>query len=94
MLKSGSFVTIAYDYATSSSNLKSITKRLVALVTNVIDQTNIEVHYTEAISEHQFRITQGDIDTVQEKDIHVIPPCPVLRRGVYEFEKEIDGHLF
>ena len=94
MLKSGSFVTIAYDYATSSPNLKSITKRLVALVTNVIDQTNIEVHYTEAISEHQFRITQGDIDTVQEKDIHVIPPCPVLRRGVYEFEKEIDGHLF
>ena len=69
MLKSGSFVTIAYDYATSSSNLKSITKRLVALVTNVIDQTNIEVHYTEAISEHQFRITQGDIDTVQEKDM-------------------------
>ena len=57
MLRSGSFVTIAYDYATSSSNSKSITKRLVALVTNIIDQTNIGVYYNEAISRCRFRIT-------------------------------------
>ena len=69
MLKSGSFVIIAYDYATSSSNSKSITKRLVALVINIIDETNIEVHYTEAISKRQFRITQGDI----EKDMQFSP---------------------
>ena len=73
MLKSVSFVIIAYDYATSSSNSKSITKRLVALVINIIDETNIEVHYTEAISKRQFRITQGDIDTVQEKDMQFSP---------------------
>ena len=42
MLKNGSFVTIAYNYGTSSSNSKSITKRLVGLVTNVIDKTNMK----------------------------------------------------
>ena len=30
---------------------------------NILWPTNIEVHYTEAISKHRFRITQGDIDT-------------------------------
>ena len=30
---------------------------------------------------------------VQEKDIHAILPCPVLRKGVYEFEKDIDVDL-
>ena len=69
------------------------TKRLVTLVTNVIDQTNIEVHCTEAISKRRFRITQGDTDTVQEKDIHAILPCLVLRRRVYKSEKEIDVDL-
>ena len=38
------------------------------------DQINIEVHYTEAISKHQFMITQGGIDTVPGKDIHLILP--------------------
>ena len=42
------------------------------------DQTNIEFHYTEAVSKQRFRITQGGIDT---GDIHVILPCLVLRRG-------------
>ena len=32
------------------------------------DQTNIELHYTEAISKHRFRITQDDNDTVQGSD--------------------------
>ena len=36
------------------------------------DQTNIEVHYTEAIRKHWFKITQGDTATVKEKDIHAI----------------------
>ena len=35
-----------------------------------------------------FWITQGDSDTVQEKDIHAVLPCLVLRRGVYGFEKD------
>ena len=30
---------------------------------------------------------------VQEKDIHAILPCPVLRKGVYQFEKDIDVDL-
>ena len=34
------------------------------------DQINIEVHYTEAISKHQFLITEGGIDTVPGRDIH------------------------
>ena len=55
---------------------------------------NFEVHYTEAILKHRFRIIQGDIDTVQEKDIHAILACLVLRRGVYRFEKDIDVDLF
>ena len=38
------------------------------------DQINIEVHYTEAISKHQFMITQGGIDTVPGRDIHLILP--------------------
>lgn len=42
MLKIGSFVTIAYNYGTSSSNSKSVTKRLVGLVTNVIDKANMK----------------------------------------------------
>ena len=50
--------------------------------------------YTEAIRKCQFRITQGDINTVQEKDIHAILPCPVLRRGVYGFKKDVDADLF
>ena len=33
---------------------------------------NIELYYTKAIHKHCFRITQGDIDTVQEKDIHTV----------------------
>ena len=33
------------------------------------DQTNNELHYTEAISKHRFRVTQSDIDTVQGRDI-------------------------
>ena len=40
------------------------------------DQTNNELHYTEAISKHRFRITQSDI--VQSKEeiyIHLILPC-------------------
>ena len=41
-----------------------------------------------------FRITQGDIDTVQEKDIHAILSYPILSRGVYVFEKYIDVDLF
>ena len=56
------------------------------------DQTNIEVHSTKAIRKCQFRITQGDTDTVQEKDIHAILPCPILG-GVYGFEKDIDVDL-
>ena len=34
--------------------------------------SNIELYYTEVIRKHYFRITQGDIDTVQEKDIHTV----------------------
>ena len=34
--------------------------------------SNIELYYTEAIRKHCFRITLGDIDTVQEKDIHTV----------------------
>ena len=89
MSKSGSFVTIAYNYAIWSSNSKKYKKRLDALVTKVIDQTNIVIHYTKAISKCWFRTTQDDIDTVQGKDIHAIPPCPVLRRRVNEFEKDM-----
>ena len=49
----------------------------------------------KAICKHWFRITQVDIDIVQEKDIHTIFPCPVLKRGVYGFEKrQIDVDLF
>ena len=36
------------------------------------DQINIEVLYTEAISKHQFMITQGGIDTVPGRDIRLI----------------------
>ena len=32
------------------------------------DQANIEVHYTESITKFRYKITQGDIDTVQKKD--------------------------
>ena len=39
-------------HETASLNWKSITQRLVVLVTNVVYQTNIEVHYTSAISKH------------------------------------------
>ena len=58
------------------------------------DQRNIEVHYTKAIPKRQFRITQVDINTVQEKYIHAILIFPVLRRGVYEFEKDVGVDLF
>ena len=58
------------------------------------DQANIEIHYTEAISKHRFRMTKGDIDIVQENDIHVILPCSVLRRVVDEFQKNIDFDFF
>ena len=54
------------------------------------DQANIEVHYTESITKFRYKITQGNIDTVQKKRY-----CPVLRRGMYEFEsKDIDVDLF
>ena len=53
----------------------------------ILYQTNIETHYTKAISKHRFRITQGDIDTVQGRDIHVILPCLVLRRGCMNLKK-------
>ena len=58
------------------------------------DQTNIEIHYTEAISKHRFRMTKGDIDIVQQNDIHVILPFSVLRRVVDEFQKNIDFDFF
>ena len=38
------------------------------------DQINSEVHYTEAISKHQFIINKGGIDTVPGRDIHLILP--------------------
>ena len=41
-----------------------------------------------------FRITQGDIDTVQEKHIHAILSWPVLRTGVHGFEKNMGVDLF
>ena len=54
---------------------------------NILWPTNIEVHYTEAISKHRFRITQGDIDTDKGRDIHVIFPYLVLRRGCMNSKK-------
>ena len=43
------------------------------------DQTNNELHYTEAISKHWFRITQSDIDTVQGRDIYSFnSPVPAI----------------
>ena len=41
-----------------------------------------------------FKITQGNIDTLQENDIHAILHWLVLRRGVYEFEKNVGVNLF
>ena len=51
-------------------------------------RNNIEVYYTKVIRKRWFKITQGDIVTVKEKDIHAILHCLVLRRGVYGFEKD------
>ena len=73
---------------------KTVSARKMLKIQVYYDQINIEVHYTEAIRKRQFRITQGDINTVQEKDIHAILPCPVLRRGVYGFKKDVDADLF
>ena len=43
------------------------------------DQSNIELHYTEAISKHWFGITQSDIDTVQERDVYSFnSPLPAI----------------
>ena len=43
------------------------------------DQTNIELHYTEAISKHRFRITEGENDTVQGRDIYSFnSPLPAI----------------
>ena len=62
----GSFITVTYDYA-SSSSLIYVTNWSVSLVTDFVGPSNIELHYTETTSKSWFRTTRSDTGTIQGK---------------------------
>jgi hypothetical protein len=94
-VKNGSFVIVTYDFASGSSSNKYVTKRLVALVTSSNeDESTVEVQYATAISKRRVKITSADKGRIEIKDIVQLLPCPALKRGVYEFEEDLDIDIF
>ena len=94
-VKTGSFIIVTYEFASASSS-KYVTKRLVALVTSSNkDESTVEVQYATAISKRRrVKITSADKGQIDCKDIVRLLPYPALRRGVYEFEEDLDIDAF
>ena len=93
-VKTGLLMIVTYDFASGSSS-KYVTKRLFALVTcSNKDESTVEVQYATAISKRRVKITSADKGQIDCKDIVWLLPCPALRRGVYEFEEDLDIDTF
>ena len=83
----GSFVIISYNFQTSKS---TVTKKLVAVATNV-KQDTLEVQYMSAISKQQrFKICLNDKGIVTQKSVLQILPCPSLKHDICHFNEELD----
>ena len=56
------------------------------MVTNTSEEA-IEVHYAKCVGEplKQFALVKNDTDFVTKIDIINVLPCPILKRGIYEF---------
>ena len=94
IVKTGSFVIVNYEYASASSDNKSIIKRLVVLVTNKNKDGTIELQYTAPISKRQFKVIENDRGSVNEKDIIQHLLCPTFKHGIYEFDSDLDIDIF
>ena len=82
----GSFAIIPYEFQISKS---TVTKNLVAVVTNV-KQDTLEVQYMSAISKQRFKICSNDKGIASQKSVLQILPCPPLKRDIYHFNDELD----
>lgn len=89
----GAFVIVTYDFVVKTSLKEdSKTQRVIAIVKNIVgDQFN--VIYCKALSKKRFKIMEDDVGVINKDRIVSILPCPNLRRGTYEFDKNIDIDL-
>ena len=91
-VKNGSFIIVPYDYASSKSG-KAVTKRLVAIVTNVVNDCDCEVQYTIPVTKRRVKLNPNDKGIIKRSDIQKILSCPALKRGVYEFNEDLEIDL-
>ena len=54
----------------------------------------VEVQYANAISKRRVKIASADKGQIGCKDIVRLLPYPALKRGVYEFEEDLDIDTF
>ena len=82
-------VLVAYNFATTRK--KQCTKNIVALVINNSEEA-IEIHCVECVGQSLkwFALVKNDTDFVTKTDIINVFPCPILKRGVYEFLEDVN----
>ena len=86
-IQCGSFVIVPYEFATSSRSL--VMKKVLAFVTKSSGAI-LEVQYAKPISRRRVKMTPEDKGVVNKNDVLSVLTCPILKRGVYEFDKELD----
>ena len=82
----GSFAIIPYEFQISKS---TVTKNLVAVVTNV-KQDTLEVQYMSVILKQSFKICSNDKGIVSQKSVLQILPCPSRKQDIYHFNEVLD----
>ena len=88
-IKCGSFVILPYEFS-DSLNTGVITKRLVAVVNRIDTKSNKYVCYGKTLITRRIQLDEGDTDTVERSKVIELLPCPILCRGVYEFDEDLD----
>ena len=84
----GTFIVVNYDFTGSSSG--SLVSRRLAAVVNRVEETDLYVSYCKALTKRRFKVNSNDEGVVKENDVIQLLGCPNLRRGVYEFDEDVN----
>ncbi|KAI6646185.1 hypothetical protein LOD99_9392 [Oopsacas minuta] len=87
-LQTGSFVIVTHAY---SGNAVKKNKRLVAVVISINSSDDkLNVCFGKALTKRRILLNESDEVVIQQNEVIQVLPCPLLRRGVYEFPEDLD----